>query len=159
MDIEDYKKTSFVANLTDKDVKELINKCGYRLDYRVVDESDGMRQTIERVYDSRNRKVRVEVCAINRMQEGIYNKVSSMSGLFPVFESNKYCSTVIVISDYAMYDMLQTMLDKKSNVDMQTTFAKYMYDKFGERYKTNYNKYITRIVNKANKENKDNLEK
>ena len=158
MDIEDYKKTSFVANLTDEDVKELINKCGYRLDYRLVDESDGMRQTIERVYDSRNRKVRVEVCAINRMQEDIYNKVASKSGLFSIFDK-RFITTILIVNDYEMYDMLQTMLDKKSNVDMQTTFAKYMYDKFGERYKTNYNKYITRIVNKANKENKDNLEK
>lgn len=158
MDIEDYKKTSFVANLTDEDVKELINKCGYRLDYRLVDESDGMRQTIERVYDSKNRKVRVEVCAINRMQEDIYNKVASKSGLFSIFDK-RFITTILIVNDYEMYDMLQTMLDKKSNVDMQTTFAKYMYDKFGERYKTNYNKYITRIVNKANKENKDNLEK
>lgn len=158
MDIEDYKKTSFVANLTDEDVKELINKCGYRLDYRLVDESDGMRQTIERVYDSKNRKVRVEVCAINRMQEDIYNKVASKSGLFSIFDK-RFITTILIVNDYEMYDMLQSMLDKKSNVDMQTTFAKYMYDKFGERYKTNYNKYITRIVNKANKENKDNLEK
>ncbi len=158
MDIEDYKKTSFVANLTDEDVKELINKCGYRLDYRLADESDGMRQTIERVYDSKNRKVRVEVCAINRMQEDIYNKVASKSGLFSIFDK-RFITTILIVNDYEMYDMLQSMLDKKSNVDMQTTFAKYMYDKFGERYKTNYNKYITRIVNKANKENKDNLEK
>ena len=158
MDIEDYKKTSFVANLTAEDVKELINKCGYRLDYRLADESDGMRQTIERVYDSKNRKVRVEVCAINRMQEDIYNKVASKSGLFSIFDK-RFITTILIVNDYEMYDMLQSMLDKKSNVDMQTTFAKYMYDKFGERYKTNYNKYITRIVNKANKENKDNLEK
>ena len=156
MDIEDYKKTSFVANLTDEDIKELINKCGYRLDYRVVDESDGMRQTIERVYDSRNRKVRVEVCAINRMQEGIYNKVASKSGLFPIFDKNKFITTILILNDYEMYDMIQSMKDATINKDMQTTFAKYMYDKFGERYKTNYNKYVTRQINKKAK---NNLEK
>lgn len=158
MDIEDYKKTSFVANLTDEDVKELINKCGYRLDYRIVDESDGMRQTIERVYDSRNRKVRVEVCAINRMQEDIYNKVASKSGLFSIFDK-RFITTILIVNDYEMYDMLQSMKDATIDKDMQNTFAQYMYNKFGEKYKTNYNKYITRIVNKANKENKDNLEK
>lgn len=156
MDIEDYKKTSFVANLTDEDIKELINKCGYRLDYRVVDESDGMRQTIERVYDSRNRKVRVEVCAINRMQEDIYNKVASKSGLFPIFDKNKFITTILILNDYEMYDMIQSMKDATINKDMQTTFAKYMYDKFGERYKTNYNKYVTRQINKKAK---NNLEK
>lgn len=156
MDIEDYKKTSFVANLTDEDIKELINKCGYRLDYRVVDESDGMRQTIERVYDSRNRKVRVEVCAINRMQEAIYNKVASKSGLFPIFDKNKFITTILILNDYEMYDMIQSMKDATINKDMQTTFAKYMYDKFGEKYKTNYNKYVTRQINKKAK---NNLEK
>lgn len=156
MDIEDYKKTSFVANLTDEDIKELINKCGYRLDYRVVDESDGMRQTIERVYDSRNRKVRVEVCAINRMQEDIYNKVASKSGLFSIFDKNKFITTILILNDYEMYDMIQSMKDATINKDMQTTFAKYMYDKFGEKYKTNYNKYVTRQINKKAK---NNLEK
>lgn len=156
MDIEDYKKTSFAANLTDEDIKELINKCGYRLDYRVVDESDGMRQTIERVYDSRNRKVRVEVCAINRMQEAIYNKVASKSGLFSIFDKNRFITTILIVNDYEMYDMIQSMKDATSNKDMQNTFTQYMYNKFGEKYKTNYNKYVTRQINKKAK---NNLEK
>lgn len=156
MNIEDYKKTSFVANLTNEDIKELVNKCGYRLDYRLVDEDEGMRHTIERVYDSRNRKVRVEVCAINKMQEEIYNKVALKSGLFSIFDKNRFTTTILIINDYEMYDMIQSMKDESIDKNMQETFAHYMYNKFGEKYKTNYNKYVTRQINKNNK---DNLEK
>lgn len=156
MNIEDYKKTSFVANLSNEDIKELVNICGYRLDYRIVDDSDGMRQTIERVYDSRNRKVRIEVCAINKAQEEIYNKIASKSGLFSIFDKNRFITTILIINDYTMYDMIQSMKDESVSKDMQETFIQYMYNKFGEKYRTNYNKYATRQIHKNNK---DNLEK
>ena len=150
MNIEDYKKTSFLANVTNEEIRDFLNLCGYRLDYRIVDEADGQRKTIERIYDSRNRKVKIEVCAINIDQEKIYITIARKSGLYSVFD-NRFSTTLIFITDYKI-----SVLGINDDTKIQNIYAKFMYKKFGERYKKSYNRVAT-MHNK--KISNDNLQK
>lgn len=156
MEIEEYKKYSFIANVSNEEIKDLLNSIGYKLDYRMVDESDGMRQTIERIYDSRNRKVTVQVCVKNIEQENIYNTVAFRAGLHNIFSSNRFNTSIIAIDDYTIYDMFN-IYEQKYDKNMQKSFYNFMKNKFGKRYEIAYKKYATRYANYRKNEEKNDL--
>ncbi len=152
MNIEDYKKTSFLANVSYQEIKEIVEQCGYSLVYRLGGEEDGQRQTIEKIYDSKNRKVIIEVCAKNKLQEELHNRTMQIFGFGKTFP-DYFSTTILRIEDYSIYDMLNSSVSDNSNVEqMQKTYASYMYNKFGERYRQAYNRYITRQINKNKEE-------
>jgi ribosomal protein S8 len=145
--LEKAKRTSFLAHVTDEEITKLLIDCGYILDRNIEDETDGNRKPITRIYDSRNRKVIIEVCAINKFCQQVFN---AMSIKMPYFMSNamrQYNTSLIIIRDYSMFDLMH-----QDDSDMQNKFANFMYSKFGEKYRINYNKWITRQINKESNE-------
>ena len=148
--LEKAKQTSFLAYLTDKDIICLLNECGYKLDINIESKSDGARKPITRRYDSRNRKIIIEVCAINEFSEQIMNALAFKMPLLLNSALRQYNTSFIVIKDF---EIINFMSIEQNASELQNKFAQFMYKKFGERYRIRYNKWVARNNKKLDKQN------
>lgn len=147
--LEKAKATSFVAHLSDEEIIKLLKDCGYSLDSHIFENSDFHRRPIERNYDSRNRKMIIEICGINNYKQNVMHAMARKIPILNYYNCHfeKYNTSLIIIKDYEMYDLF--MQDKSP---FQEKFVDFMYKKFGERYRIAYNKNATRQNNKLIKE-------
>lgn len=151
------EKINFCKDLTNEDVRNLLATCGYRIDYRFTEDMEGLRKTIERVYDPKTKKERIEVCAINELQEKIFDAVAKYAGFHTIFE-NRFNTSIVVITDYQIYDIFKQE-DGNTNKDLQQKFVSFMYEKFGEKYKACYNKHLGHIARNERVGKNSDLEK
>lgn len=152
--LEKAKQTSFVANLTDDEIIRLLYDCGYILDFDIYGETDGQRKPITRRYDSRNRKVVIEVCAVDSLKRNIMHAMSRKIPILDFYRhhSGGFLTSLIIIRDYQMYDIFQN-----NEQPFQEKFTDLMLKKFGDRYRTAYNKWATRYNNNLKKEEQENI--
>lgn len=149
MDKEQYKTTSFLANVSDAEIVSILNKCGYRIYYEIERETDGERKPIERIYNPKTKKVYLEISCKNVSIENLSNLLLPVSGFFDI---NTYNVSLIIVNDYIMTDLMQNCLQSIPKNQLQDTFAKYMYNKFGEQYRLRYNKYHSKRNKKIDEE-------
>ncbi|MBE7074533.1 MAG: hypothetical protein E7376_00920 [Clostridiales bacterium] len=140
---EKLKKVCFLANVSDEEIINFLKECGYSLDTQIYYKSDGARKAIERTYDPKTHKIILEVCCKKDEDVLIHNIL--MNKLGPVLKEfvYDYNSRLIFIKDYDIIEMHP----HGSNGILQNAYAQFMYKKFGERYRKNYN----RDINKQNK--------
>ncbi len=142
MKINDYRKTSFLANVTDDEITDFLNKCGYQLNYNIVYETDGLKKPIERIFNPNN-KVILEISAIDVYKQNLFYEIAKRAGFSNILDNSKYdsCSSMIICTDYCVFDIANSMKDT-INDKLQKEYVKFMYAKFGENYKNCYNNYV-----------------
>lgn len=147
--LEKAKQTSFVAHLTDKEIVQLLHDCGYVLDIDIYGETDGKRKPITRTYDSRNRKVVIEVCAVDTFKRNVMNAMARKIPILNLYSRHvgAFNTSLIIIRDYQMYDLFVNKEDP-----FKDKFTDLMLKKFGDRYRIAYNKWATRYNNRLEKE-------
>lgn len=154
--LEKAKQTCFVAHLTDQEIVKLLYDCGYVLDVDIYGATDGQRKPIERKYDSRNRKVVIEVCAVDTFKRNVMHAMARKIPILNFYNhhSGGFHTSLIIIRDYQMYDLFMM-----NDSPFQEKFNQLMLNKFGERYRIAYNKWATRYNNNLKKDNNTDCEK
>ena len=136
MDKNDFKNTCFLANVSDEELKQLVEKCGYKLYENIDNETNNQRKVIERIYDNQTKKVKIEISCVNSTYDKIKRKMYLRTGLLSFLSSSIFDVTLILVNDYLIGDLCND-----DNETLQKEFANFMYNKFGEIYRIKYNKY------------------
>ena len=146
------KQKSFIAKLSRKQIVELLNKCGYILNTNVYSEFDDKKlPAIETGYINNNTECVIFIRAIkvDKQMSQIYNAVkSNLNILSQSFNPNE---TIIMIKDFEFCEV-QTFLGN-SEQNNQKIFANFMYNLFGEYYRTKYNNSIRKQIKEQQNEN------
>ena len=156
MNKNEYKTTSFLANVSDDEIISILTKCGYRLYYNIFNETDGQRKPIERIYNPKTKKEYLEISCKNIALETMTKKFFDMTGLSTFVSKNIYDISLVFVSDYVITDLRLDYTNDTASNNLQNEYAKFMYDKFGEQYRVLYNKYHTKrnkIIDRENEKN------
>lgn len=149
MDKEQYKTTSFLANVSDDEIIRILKKCGYRVYYEIERETDGERKPIERIYNPKTKKVYLEISCKNVSLETLTYRLLPVSNLFDI---NTFNVSLVIVNDYIMMDLLQNCIESLPKNRLQDAYAEFMYNKFGEQYRLKYNRYHSKRNRKIDEE-------
>ena len=149
------KESSFVMKLTKKDIVEILSRAGgYTLNEHLISESDGkILPAIERGYNEEKNQYQIFVrCSQNNPSiNALYSSISqSMPNMAKVMNPNDCC---VIISDFDI-----TFLGVFADLDQenkQLSFARFMYNKFGEYYREKYNKHVRKQIKEQKGQEKE----
>lgn len=149
MDINDFKNTSYLANVDLKDLIAIFKKCGYRLDEHVE-------EPCVITANNRTKKVNVTLYCVDIVNDITPPKKALWGyGWLPLDTlDGAFISTVFYVNDYAIKNMRPRdgERDEVKLRFLQKYFKEFMVNKFGQEYLVKYNKYHAKL----NKNKDDN---
>ena len=149
------KARSFVLKLTNKEILEIIDKCGYKPAQNLYDDYGNKLPTISKFYDEENDEFIVEIkCTVeDDFAKSIFGGISSSFGLDLLDTYNSmYNSTIVWLKDFSISELSPTASsDELSN--HQKIYAQFMYNLFGEFYRKKYNQTVRKNIKEQEKEN------
>ena len=147
------KERSFVLKLSKKDIEEILKISEYKLAY--LTDSNG--KTIPPIIKFYNREkdqyyIQINCQTTNTTFTQLENYLSAKLG----FSYSQYSmlTRLIILSDFNFTDVYLNNIDDDQNVINQQKYAKYMYQKFGEEYRTKYNQWARKQNKKIKQQEK-----
>lgn len=141
MDIQEYKKTSYLANIDMQDLVAVFKKCGYKLD-------ENVEQPIVITTNNRTKKINITLYCVDIINDINPQKKELLGyGYFPRDTlDGAYISTVFYVNDYSIKNMRPRDRDREEIKGhfLQKYFKEFMINKFGQEYLVKYNKYHTK---------------
>ena len=143
------KERSFVAKLTNAQIENLLEKCGYILNKNVYDDFGRNLPTIERGYNSEKDEYTVFIRCIKT--DSVTNNVANaLKFNFPFMTDYDVRSSMIMLTDFSF---VEVRLSYEDSSDNNKIYANFMYNLFGEYYRKKYNKYVRSEIKKQEQEN------
>lgn len=151
------KARSFVMMLTPKEIKTVLNLCGYKLNNSIVDDLGYPIPAITKFYDAENDEYVIEAKCISTEKNELNNTFKKLAPRLPYVEH--YFSidetTIVWLRDFYITE-LAIIPDQDKLAENQKAFAQFMYKNFGEHYKKEYNKNIRKMIKEQEKDKNNN---
>lgn len=143
------KERSFVGKLTNAQIENLLNKCGYALNKNVYTDDGEKLPAIERGYDGEKDEYSIFIRCTkqDKVATIVHNTLTSALNL--PFSQFNLSDCIVMLKDFEFIE-LSIQTDEHSN--SQQVYAKYMYNLFGEYYRKEYNKNIRKNIREQEKE-------
>lgn len=140
--------SKYIDKLTKKDIAHYLNSIGYSFNEKLFDDMGRKISAYEKIITDKTKECGIIAKCIKTNKNPILNELSNTLSL-RLSTHNSYFnnleSAILVFEDFEVNTLT---LDLET--DFQNTFAKFMYAKFGEEYKKDYNDFVKNELKKQN---------
>lgn len=141
--------SKYINKITKKDIVKFLNSVGYCLNESIYDDMGEQVPPYEKNIDRKTKECDIVTRCSKINPNPILNKLSNLIKLTDNMYVKDLEAAVFVFTDYNA-----SVFTLDSDANFQYAFAKFMYAKFGEEYKKDYNSFVKKQM-KEQKE-KDN---
>jgi len=141
--------SKYVNKLTKRDIAKFLDTIGYCFNESIYDDMGEQVPAYEKYTNRKTKECEITAKCIKSKQDPLLNKIKT---LIP-FNTNSYFNgletAILLIHDYKV-----SSITLDSATDFQNSYAKFMYEKFGEEYKKDYNNFVKQQIKERNDKNK-----